>query len=97
MNTVEAFQPLSAAKLALIEFKRDSIVEVLEMETPPENVEVVAECFFILRGVRDVSWKTVRSAMLDADYIKNLSDINCDLITLKQLSQCKGHLKVSDL
>lgn len=97
MTIIEALQPLRAAKLALIEFKKDTIADILEMESPPEDVEVVAECFLILRGVRDVSWKTVRQAMNDDDYFKSLSDINCDLISLKQLSQCKGHLKVSDL
>lgn len=97
MTTIEASQPLKAAKLALIEFKRDTIADILEMESSPEDVEVVAECFFILKGVRDVSWKNVRTAMLDDDYFKSLSDINCDLISLKLLSQCKGHLKVSEV
>lgn len=98
MTIIEASQPLKAAKLALIEFKKDTIADILEMETPPpEDVEVVGECFLILKGIRDVSWKSVRTAMLDEDYFKCLSDINCDLISLKQLSQCKGHLKVSDL
>lgn len=97
MTTIDASQPLKAAKLALIEFKRDTIADLLEMESPPEDVEVVAESFFVLKGVRDVSWKNVRTAMLDDDYFKSLSDINCDLISLKQLSQCKGHLKVSEI
>lgn len=96
MTLIEALQPLKAAKLTLIEFKRDTIADVLEMESPPEDVEVVAESFFILKGNRDVSWKNVRTAMLDDDCFQSLSDINCDLITLKQLSQCKGHLKVSE-
>lgn len=95
MTIIEALQPLKAAKLALIEFKRDTIADILEMESPPEDVEVVAECFLILRGIRDVSWKNVRSAMAEDDYFGSLSEINCDLISLKQLSQCKGHLKVS--
>lgn len=95
MITIEALESLKAAKLLLIEFKRDTIDDILEMETPPEDAEVVAECFFILKGSRDVSWKNVRAAMLDADYFKSLSEINCDLISLKQLSQCKSHLKVS--
>lgn len=95
MITIEALQTLKAAKLSLIEFKRDIIDDILEMETPPTGAEVIAECFFILKGSRDVSWKNVRAAMLEEDYFKHLSDINCDLISLKQLSQCKSHLKVS--
>lgn len=95
MTIIEALQPLKAAKLAFIEFKRDTIADILEMESPPEDVEVVAECFLILKGIRDISWKNVRSAMAEDDYIGSLSEINCDLISLKQLSQCKGHLKVS--
>lgn len=95
MTIIEALESLKAAKLALIEFKRDTIADILEMESPPEDVEVVAECFFILKGIRDISWKNVRSAMLEEDYFGSLSEINCDLISLKQLSQCKSHLKVS--
>lgn len=95
MITIEALQFLKAAKLSLIEFERDRIADILEMDTPPEDAEVVAECFFILKGSRDISWKNIRTAMLDEDYFKNFSDINCDSISLKQLSQCKSHLKVS--
>lgn len=96
MTIIEALQPLKAAKLALIEFKRDTIADMLETETPPEDIEVVAECFLILRGIRDISWKNVRVFMLEEDYFKSFSDINCDVISLKQLSQCKSHLKVSN-
>lgn len=95
--TIEALQSLQTAKLSLIEFQRDTIADILELETPPDDAEAIAECFLILRGSRDISWKNVRAAMLDDDYFKNLSDINCDLISLKQLSQCKIHLKVSEL
>lgn len=97
MIAIEAFQSLATAKSSLIEFNRDTIVDILELETPPDDVEVIAECFFMLKGGRDISWKNIRAAMLDEDYIKNLSDINCDIISLKQLSQCKSHLKVSEL
>lgn len=91
----DALKPLKLAKMAIIDFNKDAIVDLLKMEMPPEDVEVVGECFLIIKSIRDISWKTVRITMLEENFLQSLLNINCDLITLKQLSQCKGHLKVS--
>lgn len=90
-----ALQPLKAAKLALIDFDKSEIVALIETEAPPDSIEIVGECFVILKGIRDVSWKSVRTVMAEECFFKSLMEMNCDVITLKQLSQCKNHLKVS--
>lgn len=91
-----ALQPLNAAKLRLINLDRSELTDMLETDTPPEPIEIVGECFVILKGIRDVTWKTARSIMADENFFKSLMEMNCDVITLKQLSQCKNHIKVSD-
>lgn len=90
-----AMQPLHVAKLRLIDLEKADLTELLETETPPDTIETVGECFVILKGIRDVSWKTVRSIMAEEHFFKSLVDMNCDAITSKQLAQCKNHLKVS--
>lgn len=89
-----ALQPLKMAKLRMIDLIKSEFNDMVETETPPEPVEMVGECFLILKGIRDASWKTVRSVMVEENFIKSLVDMNCDAITSKQLSQCKNHVKV---
>lgn len=91
----DASKPLKEAKLMLIELNREAIVDLLKIEPPPEYVEVIGECFSLLKGIRDVSWKNVRNVMLEEDFFESLFEINCDLIMMKQVSLCKSNLKVS--
>lgn len=89
--------PLKAAKLALIDIDKSKIIEIMETETPPtESIEIVCECFVIIKGIRDITWRTVRSLMSEEGFFKSLMEMNCDLITSKQLLHCKNHLKVSE-
>lgn len=93
---MDALKPLKAAKSTISEFNKDAIVDLLEMDMPPEDVQVVGECFLIIKSIRDISWKSVRNVMVDEAFVQSLVNINCDLITLKQVNQCKSHLKVSN-
>lgn len=90
-----ALQRLQAAKSRLIDLNESELNEMLEIETPPETIEIIGECFIILKGIRDVSWKTVRSIMAEESFLDSLMEMNCDVITSKQLFQCKNHIKVS--
>lgn len=90
-----ALQRLQAAKSRLVDLNESELNEMLEIETPPETIEIIGECFIILKGIRDVSWKTVRSIMTEESFLNSLMEINCDAITSKQLVQCKNHMKVS--
>lgn len=92
-----ALQPLKSAKLLLTNLEKSELTDMLETETPPEAVEIVGECFVILKGIREVSWKTVRSIMAEENFFKSLMEMNCDAITTKQLAQCKNHMKVSTI
>lgn len=84
------------ARHALFGLDKLEIDELALTEIPPaESVQIVCESFVILKGMKDVSWRTVRQLMADADFLKSLAEIHCEQITQKQLSQCKNHLKVS--
>lgn len=50
----------------------------------------------MLRGVKDVSWKTAKGMMSDPAFLRNLQEMNCDLITLKQQQAVRAHLKKTD-
>lgn len=90
-----AIQPIKAAKVRVIQLEKSDLNEMLETETPVETIETVGECFVILKGIRDVSWKTVRSIMSEENFFASLMEMNCDGITSKQLTACKNHIKVS--
>lgn len=92
---IEVSEQLKRAKLSLAKFDRSTISELLDMDSPPECVQIIGGCFLILNGVRDSSWKNVQDTMSTDDNFRKLLNINYHGITASQLSQCKNHLKVS--
>lgn len=89
-----ALTPLKAARQSLFSLDKSEIDEMALAETPVEPIQIVCESFVILKGHRDVSWKTAKSLMAEEMFLKSLAEIHCEAITQKQLSQCKNHLKV---
>ena len=63
--------------------------------TPPEPVMIVCECVAIIRGYKEISWKTAKGMMTDPNFLRTLQETNCDLITGTQIRNIKTHLKVS--
>lgn len=57
--------------------------------------QVVCECVVIIRGIKDVSWKGAKGMMADPNFLRNLQEMNCDLITQNQVKAVKTHLKKS--
>lgn len=49
----------------------------------------------IIRGIRDVSWKGAKGMMADPNFLRNLQEMNCDLITQQQVKAVKAHMKKS--
>ncbi|XP_011874224.1 PREDICTED: dynein heavy chain 10, axonemal [Vollenhovia emeryi] len=92
----EAQPALDAAKLALGELEKADITEIRSFATPPEPVQIVSECVAILRGVKEVSWKGAKGMMSDPYFLKNLQEMNCDQITLRQQQAARAHLKTTD-
>ncbi|GAB0094127.1 Dynein heavy chain [Sergentomyia squamirostris] len=84
---------LEKARLALGDLEKSDITEIRSFATPPEAVQVLCECLLILKGAKDVSWKAARTVMAEADFLKNLQEMNCDTISQKQLTAIKNHMK----
>ncbi|KAG6801134.1 dynein heavy chain 10, axonemal [Apis mellifera caucasica] len=89
----EAQPALDAARLALGELDKADITEIRSFATPPEPVQIVSECVAILRGVKEISWKSAKGMMSDPAFLRQLQEMNCDKITLKQQQAVKAHLK----
>ncbi|XP_072767433.1 LOW QUALITY PROTEIN: dynein axonemal heavy chain 10-like [Anoplolepis gracilipes] len=92
----EAEPALNAARLALGELEKADITEIRSFATPPEPVQIVSECVAMLYGVKDVSWKGAKGMMSDPGFVRNLQEMNCDQITLKQQQAVRAHLKKTD-
>ncbi|KAF7265371.1 hypothetical protein GWI33_021219 [Rhynchophorus ferrugineus] len=90
-----ALPALETARLALSDLDKSDITEIRSFATPPEAVQVVCECIVILRGYKEVSWKTAKGMMAEANFLRTLQEMNCDAITQAQQRACKAHMKKS--
>lgn len=89
-----ALTPLKSTRQSLFSLDKVEIDELSQMETPTEPIQIVCEAFVILKGFKDVSWKTAKTLLSEESFLKGLAEIHCEAVTQKQLSQCKNHLKV---
>lgn len=90
-----AITPLKIARQSLFALNKVELDELAQTETPAEAIQIVCESFVILKGVKDVSWKMVKTLMAEDNFLKSLAELHCEAITQKQMSQCKNHLKVA--
>ncbi|KAJ3665402.1 hypothetical protein Zmor_000898 [Zophobas morio] len=90
-----ALPALEAARLALSDLDKADITEIRSFATPPEAVQTVCECVAIIRGYKEISWKTAKGMMADTNFLRTLQEMNCDLITQAQQRAVKAHMKKS--
>ncbi|PSN53010.1 Dynein heavy chain 10, partial [Blattella germanica] len=90
----EALPALELARLALAELDKSDITEIRSFATPPEPVMIVCECVAIIRGYKEINWKTAKGMMTDPSFLRTLQETNCDLITGTQIRNIKAHMKV---
>lgn len=86
---------MEAARLALADLDKSDITEIRSFATPPEAVQIVCECIVIIKGIKEVSWKSAKGMMSEGGFLKSLLEMNCDAITQKQVTQVKNHMKVA--
>lgn len=58
-------------------------------------IKIVCECVTIIRGYKEISWKSAKGMMSDPNFLKSLQELNCNAITWKQVLQVKAHMKKS--
>lgn len=90
-----ALPALETARLALSDLDKADITEIRSFATPPEPVQTICECIVILRGYKEVNWKTAKGMMAEANFLRTLQEMNCDAITQAQQRACKAHMKKS--
>lgn len=88
-----ALPELEKAREALADLDRSDIVEIRSFATPPEAVQVVCECVAIIKGAKEISWKTAKVMMGEGNFLKSLQEMNCDAITQKQITSVRAHMK----
>ena len=52
---------------------------------PPKLVQTVCECIVVLRGIREVSWKSAKAMMAEANFLKSLTEMDVDGIGQTQV------------
>lgn len=57
---------------------------------PPKAVQDICECIVIVKGIKDVSWKSARGMMSEANFLRQLTEMDVDSITSAQQKQVKG-------
>lgn len=92
----EAQPVLDSARLALNDLEKSDITEIRSFATPPEPVQIVCECIAIIRGLKEISWKSAKGIMADPNFLRTLQDMDCNQITLRQQQAVRVHMKKSD-
>ena len=61
---------------------------------PPHQVQTVCECVVIMRGYKEVSWKTAKGMMSDTNFLNSLKNMDVDGITVSQVLYPIHHMKM---
>lgn len=57
---------------------------------PPKQVQVVCECILVIRSYKEISWKTAKGMMAEANFLRSLMEMDCDSINASQIKTVKG-------
>lgn len=57
---------------------------------PPKQVQTVCECILIMKGYKELNWKTAKGMMSDPNFLRSLMEIDFDSITQGQVKNIKG-------
>ncbi|XP_072163343.1 dynein axonemal heavy chain 10-like [Diadema setosum] len=92
----EAMPALEAAREALSDLDKSSVTEIRAFAKPPKAVQMVCECIVVLRGIREVSWKSAKGMMAEANFLKSLQEMDVDGISQTQVKTVRNFLKDLD-
>ena len=93
----EALPALEAARIALDDLDKNDVTEIRSFAKPIKAVQTVCECIVVLKGIKEVSWKSAKGMMSEANFLKSLKEMDVDNINSKQVSTAKGFLKDMDV
>lgn len=91
----EALPALEAARLALDDLEKNDVTEIRSFAKPPKPVQTVCECIVVMRGIKEVSWKSAKGMMAEAGFLRSLTEMDVDGITQKQVTTVKGMQRIT--
>ncbi|XP_062480123.1 dynein axonemal heavy chain 10 isoform X3 [Pezoporus occidentalis] len=89
----EVIPILDAAKLELQKLDKSDVTEIRSFAKPPVQVQAVLECVLIIRGYKELNWKTAKGMMSEANFLRSLMELDFDGITQSQVKAVRGVLK----
>ncbi|XP_071619148.1 dynein axonemal heavy chain 10 isoform X2 [Heliangelus exortis] len=89
----EVMPILEAAKMELQKLDKSDVTEIRSFAKPPKQVQGVLECVLIIRGYKEINWKTAKGMMSEANFLRSLMDMDFDSITQSQVKSVRGLLK----
>ncbi|XP_044777260.1 dynein axonemal heavy chain 10 isoform X1 [Neomonachus schauinslandi] len=93
MALAEVMPILEAAKLELQKLDKSDVTEIRSFAKPPKQVQTVCECILIMKGYKELNWKTAKGMMSDPNFLRSLMEIDFDSITPSQVKNIRGLLK----
>nr|KAJ3423035.1 Dynein heavy chain 10, axonemal [Polyrhizophydium stewartii] len=93
----EALPALEEARLALANLSSSEITEIRSFAKPPKEVQKVCECVCVIKGIKDVSWKSAKTMMSQTDFKSSLSSLDVDAISSNQIKLVKNILREMDV
>nr|XP_026696380.1 dynein heavy chain 10, axonemal isoform X1 [Ciona intestinalis]XP_026696381.1 dynein heavy chain 10, axonemal isoform X2 [Ciona intestinalis] len=92
-SLAEAMPALEAARLALQDLDKSDVTEIRSFAKPPKAVQTICECILVMKGYREISWKTAKAMMSEGNFLKSLMEMDVDAIGSNQTRTVKGFLK----
>ncbi|XP_006894689.1 PREDICTED: dynein heavy chain 10, axonemal [Elephantulus edwardii] len=89
----EVMPILEAAKLELQKLDKSDVTEIRSFAKPPKQVQTVCECILIMKGYKELNWKTAKGMMSDPNFLRSLMEIDFDSITQSQVKNIRSLLK----
>ncbi|KAI5166248.1 Dynein Heavy Chain 10, Axonemal [Manis pentadactyla] len=100
----EVMPILEAAKLELQKLDKSDVTEIRgsDLQLPSQvswerdscsQVQTVCECILIMKGYRELNWKTAKGMMSDPNFLRSLMEIDFDSISQSQVKNIRGLLK----
>ncbi|TRY94050.1 hypothetical protein DNTS_011956 [Danionella cerebrum] len=92
-SLAEALPALEAARIALQDLDKSDVTEIRSFAKPPKQVQVVCECILVIRGYKEISWKTAKGMMSEGNFLRSLMEMDCDSINHSQVKTVKVYLR----
>ncbi|XP_056113379.1 dynein axonemal heavy chain 10 [Rhinichthys klamathensis goyatoka] len=92
-SLAEALPALEAARMALQDLDKSDVTEIRSFAKPPKQVQVVCECILVIRGHKEISWKSAKGMMSEGNFLRSLMEMDCDSINASQVKTVKAYLR----